>query len=104
MRRMRLFESTKTDPFPPPALPAAPALSFGLFFSLFSALQPPFTSRLENRTDQAGSISRADVADFVLGAVSEEDFPYLKQAPCISSVGGTSWVKDRSAAARGEMA
>lgn len=53
---------------------------------------------------KAGSISRADVADFILGAVSEEDFPYLKQAPCISSVGGTSWVKDRSGAARGEMA
>lgn len=56
------------------------------------------------RRNQAGSISRADVADFILGAVSEEEFPYLKQAPCISSVGGTSWVKDRSAAARGEMA
>lgn len=53
---------------------------------------------------KAGSISRADVADFILGAVSEKDFPYLKQAPCISSVGGTSWVKDRSGAARGEMA
>lgn len=53
---------------------------------------------------QAGSISRADVADFLIGAISDEDFPYLKQAPCISSVGGTSWVKDRSKAARGEMA
>lgn len=53
---------------------------------------------------QAGSISRADVADFLIGAVVEEDFAYLKQAPCISSVGGTSWVKDRSKAARGEMA
>lgn len=56
------------------------------------------------RRNKAGSISRADVADFILGAVSEEEFPYLKQAPCISSVGGTSWVKDRSGAARGEMA
>lgn len=54
--------------------------------------------------NKAGSISRADVADFILGAVSEKEFPYLKQAPCISSVGGTSWVKDRSGAARGEMA
>ncbi|CAN0423397.1 unnamed protein product, partial [Laminaria digitata] len=52
----------------------------------------------------AGSISRADVADFLIGAIADDDFPYLKQAPCISSVGGTSWVKDRSKAARGEMA
>jgi len=53
---------------------------------------------------QAGSIPRADVADFCLGAVLEPDFPYLKQAPCISSLGGTGWTKDRSAAARGAMA
>merc|ERR1712046_521952 len=44
---------------------------------------------------EAGSIERADVASFCLGALFEEDFPYLQQAPCISSVGGTSWVKDR---------
>ena len=44
---------------------------------------------------EAGSIARADVADFCLGALFEDAFPYLKQAPCISSVGGTSWVKDR---------
>ena len=44
---------------------------------------------------QAGSIARADVADFCLGALFEEDFPYVKKAPCISSTGGTSWVKDR---------
>ena len=25
----------------------------------------------------------------------EEDFPYMGKAPCISSVGGTSWTKDR---------
>jgi len=53
---------------------------------------------------QAGSIPRADVADFCLGAVLDESFPYIGQAPCISSVGGTSWTKDRSGAARGEMA
>lgn len=53
---------------------------------------------------QAGSISRADVASFCLDAVCVDDFPYIGQAPCISSTGGTSWVKDRSAAARGEMA
>lgn len=51
---------------------------------------------------QAGSIPRADVADFCLDAVTMDDFPYIGQTPCISSVGGTSWVKDRSGAARGE--
>ena len=53
---------------------------------------------------EAGSITRADVATFCLDAVMMEDFPYIGKAPCISSVGGTSWVKDRSAAARGETA
>ena len=43
----------------------------------------------------AGSIARADVADFCLGALFEESFPYVGKAPCISSVGGTSWTKDR---------
>lgn len=52
---------------------------------------------------EAGSITRADVASFCLDAVTVPDFPYIGKAPCISSVGGTSWVKDRSAAARGEM-
>jgi nucleoside-diphosphate-sugar epimerase len=52
---------------------------------------------------EAGSIPRADVAQFCLSAVTDEDFPYIGQAPCISSVGGTSWTKDRSKAARGEM-
>jgi len=50
---------------------------------------------------EAGSIARADVADFCLGAVTLDDFEYIGQTPCISSVGGTSWVKDRSAKARG---
>lgn len=50
---------------------------------------------------EAGSIARADVAQFCLDAVTVDDFPYIGQAPCISSVGGTSWVKDRSAKARG---
>lgn len=44
---------------------------------------------------EAGSIARADVADFCLGALFEEAFPYVGEAPCISSVGGTSWTKDR---------
>lgn len=52
---------------------------------------------------EAGSIARADVAQFCLDAVLEENFPYIGKAPCISSVGGTAWVKDRSAAARGGM-
>ena len=42
---------------------------------------------------EAGSIQRADVAAFCLGAVLDDGFPYLRRAPCISSVGGTSWVK-----------
>lgn len=52
---------------------------------------------------EAGSIPRADVAQFCLEAVKDANFPYVGQTPCISSVGGTSWVKDRSKAARGEM-
>lgn len=52
---------------------------------------------------EAGSIPRADVAQFCLDAVRVDDFPYIGKAPCISSVGGTSWKKDRSNAARGEM-
>lgn len=52
---------------------------------------------------EGGSIARADVAQFCLDAVKVEDFPYIGKAPCISSTGGTSWVKDRSKAARGEM-
>eukprot|EP00560_Eucampia_antarctica_P004502 CAMPEP_0197831462 /NCGR_PEP_ID=MMETSP1437-20131217/10201_1 /TAXON_ID=49252 ORGANISM="Eucampia antarctica, Strain CCMP1452" /NCGR_SAMPLE_ID=MMETSP1437 /ASSEMBLY_ACC=CAM_ASM_001096 /LENGTH=239 /DNA_ID=CAMNT_0043434385 /DNA_START=187 /DNA_END=906 /DNA_ORIENTATION=- len=50
---------------------------------------------------EAGSIPRADVARFCLDAVTVEDFPYIGKTPCISSTGGTSWVKDRSSAARG---
>jgi nucleoside-diphosphate-sugar epimerase len=52
---------------------------------------------------EAGSIPRADVAQFCLDAIRVPDFPYIGKAPCISSVGGTSWTKDRSKAARGEM-
>ena len=46
---------------------------------------------------QAGSIMRSDVAQFCLGAVNEPSFPYLRQTPCISSVGGTAWVKSKGA-------
>jgi uncharacterized protein YbjT (DUF2867 family) len=52
---------------------------------------------------EAGSIPRADVAQFCLDAVLVDDFPYIGKAACISSAGGTSWTKDRSTAARGEM-
>ncbi|GMH59704.1 hypothetical protein TrRE_jg7492 [Triparma retinervis] len=52
---------------------------------------------------EAGSIPRADVAQFCLDAITVEDFPYIGKTPCISSTGGTSWVKDRSGKARGEM-
>lgn len=51
---------------------------------------------------EAGSIARADVAQFCLDAVTVDDFPYIGKSPCISSVGGTGWVKDRSAKARGD--
>lgn len=42
---------------------------------------------------QAGSIQRADVANFCLGAILDSNFPYLRKTPCISSTGGTGWVK-----------
>eukprot|EP01041_Mallomonas_annulata_P010966 gene10966-22921_t len=43
---------------------------------------------------QAGSIQRADVAAFLLGAIQDSSFPYLRKTPCISSLGGTGWVKE----------
>ena len=64
-------------------------------------VEPP-TGIINVIKGEAGSIARADVATFCLDAVTEPDFPYLQQATCISSVGGTSWTKDRSAKARGE--
>jgi len=42
---------------------------------------------------KAGSIQRADVATFLLGALADPNFEHLRQTPCISSVGGTGWVK-----------
>lgn len=44
---------------------------------------------------EAGSIQRADVAAFCLGAVLDKGFPYIRKTPCISSVGGTGWVKEK---------
>ena len=46
---------------------------------------------------QAGSIMRADVAAFMIGAVKDKSFPYIKKTPCISSLGGTGWVKEKKA-------
>jgi len=66
-------------------------------------VEPP-TGVINVIEGQAGSIPRADVADFCLGAALDADFPYIGKAPCISSLGGTSWTKDRTGAARGEMA
>ena len=57
----------------------------------------PAHRRRQRIDGAAGSIARADVADFCLGALFEEAFPYVGKAPCISSVGGTSWTKDRGA-------
>merc|ERR1712129_21293 len=48
----------------------------------------------------AGTVARADVANFCLGAILEPDFAYLRQTPCISSTTGTGWTKDRSDKAR----
>mmetsp|Transcript_16134 Transcript_16134/g.21093 ORF Transcript_16134/g.21093 Transcript_16134/m.21093 type:complete len:275 (+) Transcript_16134:106-930(+) len=63
-------------------------------------VEPP-TGIINVIQGEAGSIARADVAQFCLDALTTPDFPYIGQTPCISSVGGTSWVKDRTAAARG---
>lgn len=51
---------------------------------------------------EAGSIARADVADFCMKAVSDADFSYIGKSPCISSDKGTSWTKDRTAATQGD--
>lgn len=66
-------------------------------------VEPP-TGVINVIEGEAGSIPRADVAQFCLDAITVPDFPYIGKAPCISSVGGTSWTKDRSKAARGETA
>lgn len=55
----------------------------------------PPTGEVNVIQGEAGSIERSDVAAFCLSAILDPDFAYTNQAPCISSVGGTSWVKDR---------
>lgn len=62
-------------------------------------VEPP-TGIINVIDGEAGSIARADVAAFCLGAVTEDNFEYIGKTPCISSIGGTGWVKDRTAKAR----
>lgn len=45
---------------------------------------------------KAGSIHRSDLASFVLKAVLEKSFAYLRKAVSVSSIHGTSWKKDTS--------
>lgn len=44
---------------------------------------------------QGGSIQRADVASFLLDAVTDPKFPYIGKTPCLSSLGGIGWVKEK---------
>ena len=57
----------------------------------------PATGIINVIDGQAGSIQRADVAAFCLGAVTDLNFPYIRKTPCISSIGGTGWVKEPKA-------
>lgn len=57
----------------------------------------PATGVINVIDGQAGSIQRADVASFCLGAINDENFPYIRKTPCISSIGGTGWVKEKKA-------
>lgn len=43
---------------------------------------------------KAGAIQRADVATFLLKAVTDTSFAYVRKAVSISSVLGLSWKKD----------
>ena len=44
----------------------------------------PATGVINVIDGQAGSIQRADVAAFCLGAVGDKNFPYIRKTPCIS--------------------
>jgi uncharacterized protein YbjT (DUF2867 family) len=63
-------------------------------------VNPP-TGQINVIDGEAGSIARADVASFCLDAILDPEWKYIGKTPCISSLEGTSWTKDRSAAARG---
>jgi len=57
--------------------------------------QGPPTGVVNVINGKAGSIQRADVASFCLGAVTDQSFKYIRKTPCISSVGGTGWAKEK---------
>ena len=58
---------------------------------------------LEGTNDFAINWSWASYAESMTLRDGMDDFPYIGKTPCISSVGGTGWTKDRSKAARGQM-
>ena len=47
-----------------------------------------------NLEGKGGSIHRADVAAFLLGAVTDANFPFIRKTPALSSLSGTGWVKE----------
>lgn len=51
------------------------------------------TGQINIISGQAGAIQRSDVAAFCLGVITQPDFPYIRQAPCISTVsdGSPQW-------------
>jgi len=98
---MTVMKKIFTDKNNQEAAVAASGLEYCLVRPGGLTVDPP-TGVVNVIDGEAGSIPRADVAQFCLGAVRDPDFPYVGKAPCISSVGGTSWVKDRSGKARGE--
>lgn len=48
-----------------------------------------------NNEGKAGAIQRADLAAFALKSVTDVQFPYLRSAASVSSIHGTSWVKEK---------
>ena len=55
----------------------------------------PATGVVTVKDGEGGSIQRADVASFMLSAVTESKFPYLQKSVCLSSEGGVGWVKEK---------
>jgi hypothetical protein len=66
-------------------------------------LEPP-SGVINTDGKKAGSISRADVASFLLQSVCEKEkrLPFVRKAVCLSSDQGTGWTKDRSEKAQGK--
>ena len=52
---------------------------------------PPTGIVTAGKDQEAGAITRADVAAFCLDAVLEPDFKFIKQTPCISSDKGAGF-------------